>query len=311
VDTIRRNLKDKFEITKKFDTTQGGREWFSNWDNGKQRELKAKSYDDEDKEFYVGAIHEGSIDGNGVLSYGGNNCRFYIVDDNEKPSKTWKNVEITVYGKRIDDVHKNEDFKEAKRNDKSKYDISQFRIAARSNHFYHPINDCPCSARSYFGEFNFNGKTYIRKEIAHPAYAAKKPDDLKDKKNWKDTPDNEFPKNKWIGMKVIVRNMDNDSAVRTEVYRDLTDGEDGGEWEKLMEFDDNGGWTAEKDDDLKKLKGILQDDKVDKDDECLDKKWEKQDPIVTQAAHSCYIRSNNIYEAQLKKFSVREIDPLP
>jgi hypothetical protein len=224
------------------------------------------------------------------------NNRLYVVDKDLK--ETWQNVEATVYNMAVK--------WDAKNFPGDNYNISQLRLGIRSNHFVDSINSCPCSGRGYMGEFNYeDSKIYVKKEIAHPVYSSKKPSDWKRMTWWSN---NVYPANQWIGMKVIVRNTSKGSVV-IEVYRDLTDGLKGGNWEKIISFEDSGGWTTNKPDDLSKLKEWITSNKCK---DCQhDKTPGRVDPIFTEAAHSCYIRSNNIIEAKIKKWSIREIDPLP
>ena len=54
----------------------------------------------------------------------------------------------------------------------------------------------------------------------------------------------QLPRNQWIGMKVITRNIDGGQHVKMEIRRDLSDGVNGGQWEKIHEYTDDGGWSV-------------------------------------------------------------------
>jgi hypothetical protein len=293
------------------------------------------SFDPADDEFYVhGETKRVDIDGKGALEYEGPNCRFYIVDhtddnNNADPTKkkwhstmTWQNVEITVYHKRIDDermgeiaLKKDQILKQEKLDfkgnvyPKSDFAVAQLRLGARSNHFVEPIKDCRCAGRAYTGEANFYGKLphttaegtiYVRKEIAHDAYTEK----LKEI-HW------EYPKEDWIGWKLVVQNCNNNTNVRTRLYRDLHESNTWEDGKPVIDYTDTGAMPVESSDKENDLKNWIA------SSECKNCKYGDDDvlkspsQIFLNPAHSCYIRCNNVYKAQLKKFSVREIDPLP
>jgi len=53
-------------------------------------------------------------------------------------------------------------------------------------------------------------------------------------------PSNELPKDTWIGFKFVLRNIKDNGNVKLELYRDMTDDVNGGQWQKVTEFVDNG-----------------------------------------------------------------------
>jgi hypothetical protein len=71
-----------------------------------------------------------------------------------------------------------------------------------------------------------------------------------------------------------------------ELYLDLTDGKNGGDWEKVLEYKDKGQWYAEAAD------GI-----------CNDYPHNK----ILFAPGFVFIRNDFIEQADYKKFSIREI----
>ncbi|HVX02337.1 MAG TPA: hypothetical protein VHA09_04220 [Nitrososphaera sp.] len=78
-----------------------------------------------------------------------------------------------------------------------------------------------------------DGRWAFEKEIAH--HLPKGYAEIVTKKPW-----DELPRNTWVGVKFVLRNMDNDTKVKLELYRDMTEGANGGRWEKMGEFIDNG-----------------------------------------------------------------------
>ena len=95
-----------------------------------------------------------------------------------------------------------------------------------------------------------------------------------------------MPKNVWIGFKYIVRNIDNGAHVKSELYRDMSDGANGGTWTKMIEYTDTGGWGANS---TPCAPGV------------------DSSAILTQPNVSVYIRNDGIGEVDYKDFSVREV----
>jgi hypothetical protein len=205
------NGMDKFGIRKIHNST--GREWFSKWDNGHARSWDSSSNDPFDSEFITQYKGSGSwkTDGNGVLQISGEGPRMYIIDPSQL--RSWHNVEITVYGKRISD------------NGTEWAGIASY---ARTNHM---IDNNSCDTRGYGGRFRYDGAIDFEKEISHEkAYAQ-----TEGKNYW----ESGMPKNIWIGYKFIVYDLPNNS-VKLELWIDTTDGLNGGNWTKINEFIDDG-----------------------------------------------------------------------
>jgi hypothetical protein len=210
---------DRFGIAKLYPSAANGIEWSSSWNDGNPRQFgnEVDPYDkwfdtDHGKGTYV-------IDGNGTLTASGDYVRMYVHDPANM--REWsENLEITVYVNRI--------------NETQFVDYAGPEIFARTNHGTNADeNQNLCDDRGYGGVVLDNGKWAFVKEIAHHLpngyveAAAKKP--------WA-----ELPKNTPVGVKFILRNMDSDSKVKLELYRDMTGGLNGGKWEKITEFVDNG-----------------------------------------------------------------------
>jgi hypothetical protein len=127
-------------------------------------------------------------------------------------------------------------------------------------------------AKVYYSRHSLNGTWWRLKEDIHPTS-----NDVTIKTG---VP---FATNTWYGMKFVQR-TDSKGNVRLESYRDTTDGKDGGNWEKMFEYTDS---TANP------WKG-----------------W----PVYTPkncGCHSSFIRTDNAADFRVKKWSIREIDPLP
>jgi hypothetical protein len=211
--------KDKFGITKINPTAPGGIEWSSNWNNGDVRTI-GNALDPDDK-WFDAAHGEGrySIDGKGTLVASGDFVRMYVHD----PAKVreWsENLEITLYIKRISETQI--------------VDYSGLQVFARTNHGTNGNEDVNlCDDRGYGGLVNVNGEWSFEKESAH--HLDNGYDGAAEQR-----PSGNLPKDTWIGFKYVLRNMDGGSKVKLELYRDTTGGLNGGNWQKVTEFIDNG-----------------------------------------------------------------------
>lgn len=261
---------DKWGITKLNPTISGGREWFSKWDNGHARPITF-GQDPDDPEFHGRGDGSYVIDGLGVLkasSTGPGGVRMYVYDENyptgsaSDPAlyKRWNNVELTVYYKRVTDTA---------------VAHAGMVAAAKINHD-NPALD-PCDSRGYYGRFRHDGKIDFDKEILHPDSVPQ----AKSTKPW-----SVLPSNVWIGYKYIVRDVDNGTHVKLELWRDMTDGANGGSWEKLYDLIDAGGWGAGR---PPCATGV--------------------DPaqIMTGPNLSVFIRDDDVSDVRYKKWSIREI----
>ena len=137
---------------------------------------------------------------------------------------------------------------------------------------------------TYYGRMLYDGRVTFQKEIFHPQSSNPMPDPPIYPWN---SPDKELPRNQWIGFKFIVRTIENDH-VNLQLYRDMSDGLDGGDWEKLIEYTDTGGWEAYS------------------NFACPESTPEE---ILLDPATSTFVRNDGIADAQYKWFSVREIEP--
>jgi hypothetical protein len=92
------------------------------------------------------------------------------------------------------------------------------------------------------------------------------------------------PQNEWIGMKFVCRNCDRDKHVQLQLLVDLQERND---WKLVTELTDKGGWEG-------------------KEAGCDRPK----DFILAGAYPAVYFRTDYV-PIEVKKFSVREIEPLP
>jgi len=221
---------DSFGITTFYPTAAGFIDWESTfWSNGKPRAIK-RGRDSDDPTGYSHKRGDDSldIDGNGVMEMGGGNQpRIYINPypgaKAVKPNQFFKNVEATVYYKRIG------------------YDGAAnggLVIGLRSGPNGHSRNGDYCDATTYYARFRHDGNWDFYKELKHPSGSSSGTRELYP---------TGLPTNQWIGMKFIAYNFDNNRKVKLELYIDNTsNGEvtNGGNWSLVGEKVDDGSWST-------------------------------------------------------------------
>jgi len=204
-------MVDKFGISEIYPTKPGGREWYINMDNPNSDRIF-------DPQTNISRQPDGSWRIGGKQSSG----RFYdeVRMNVMTPAgaENWKNVEITGYAK-IDSVT-------TTKNSTPNYDLTWYARGGRHN------PRIPCEGTAYLGGIYADGHVEWKKEIWFSGgytneRAAKKATDS--------------IIGRWIGWKVVMYNIENDSAVKLESYLDDS-GE--GNWRKVTDLVDDGGWYA-------------------------------------------------------------------
>jgi len=142
-----------------------------------------------------------------------------------------------------------------------------------------------CIAASLHGYADVDGRVRFKKEISHTAgYTGGKAE----KKPFPGA--GPVPTQKWFGYKLIVRNQDHDRSVHMEIWMDL---EANGNWKRITQLDDTGGWGPS---------GDL--------DGCGGAPFRyRSDQRITWAGPNVYFRFDNL-ETDVKWMSAREIAPL-
>ncbi len=224
---------DRFGITKINPTVIGGLEWSSKWDDGVARTI-VNTIDPNDKWFDTDHGNGTyTIDGKGTLTASGDTVRMYVHDPAN--FRQWsENLEITMYFKRI--------------NETQTVDYSGLQVFARTNHGTNGDEDINlCDDRGYGGLVNVNGDWAFEKESAHQLdngytdVAVQNPQTGGQQQEQKQQEkQQQLPFNTWIGFKYVLRNMDNNTKVKLELYRDMTNETNGGSWQKVTEFVDDG-----------------------------------------------------------------------
>lgn len=274
---------DKFGITQLNPTTQEtGREWYSNWDNGYQRMWESKGIDvrnpdpmDPEVDLHCKSSERNivtnvQVDGTGICTLTGTTPRLYVNDPNRV--RMWFNVEMTIY------------FYVVKKLPKGGAYVA-CRLAGRSNH----QNEYNCSAAGTGYSFEAkasNGYNQLKKELCHPAYADNIISEVKGVES-----------GIWYGHKLVIKTQPNGSVL-VQGYRDITNGENGGDWKLLVEKTDEGDWKMS---DKKDLLAFA------KAKPCKNfAKFETPTAILDKPAISCYLRCDNV-QVRFKSFSIREI----
>ncbi len=261
------------QIKMLYPTKGSGRVWRAQWSYRNKIIIRSGDSDPLDEEFTSRGNGEVVIDGNGIVHLQGDSPRMYVHDVSKE--KKWNNVEVTVYAKRISE---------------SGIMSSQgIVIGARSDHQDVTLTN-PCLGAAYYGRLLYDGRAVFQKEVMHEgAYSTNKPSE-NNKAKW-DTLDGTMPRNVWIGMKFIVKTQPDAKFVNLELHRDLTDGKNGGTWEKVAEYTDSGDWAQTNSSmDVMKTCGY------------------SANKVLLEPGTSVFIRNDKIEDVAYKLFSIREIE---
>ena len=238
-----------------------------------------------------------------VKSESTTSTRFRVWDDNNLDAgnknaldagrgRRWTaNVEMTVYFNR-------------KANTPGDGLDGTFGMRIGSDHHFGAAGSGSCyyNAHEYVLFIMTNGEIYLGGEPYHGTRRDKKPDNIEDVDFW-DNGNKGIILNQWVGFKFIKREVDNGQNIFLEVFRDMSHGQDGGQWQKLMEFKHtNGNWTNNEMDDLF-------DDSVSNSDECVITPSSEDQPH-NHSGGMCYLRLSTVKEIDIKWLSIRDIDPL-
>lgn len=256
-----------------YPTKENGRVWYAGWSDRDAITLKSGKSDPSDLEFIARGNGTVSIGGEGIAHLQGASPRMYVLDPAK--NKKWNNVEVTIYGKRISEAG---------------FESSQgIVIGARSEH-QDATKETSCLGWTYYGRLLYDGRAVFQKEIIHEgAYSINKPEE-NNKAIW-DTTDGSLPRNKWIGVKFIVKTNLDRKSVKLELYRDLTDGYKGGNWEKVAEYTDSGDWFQ-----------------TDTDADVMAVCGYPASKILLDSGTSVFIRNDKVKDVEYKLFSIREIE---
>jgi len=245
---------DKFGIVEIYPTKSGGREWFIDMNNPA-----------EDPGFNPGSNITKQLDGswqiNGRLDNGTYVGEVRMEVSRLLGSEEWKNVEMTGYAKIVPSHNPNDSL------------VWSIR-GGRHN------STVPCEGTALKGGIDVNGTVSWIKEIWHTGgYTNKRAE----------TQVTEPIIGRWIGWKVVVYNMNNDTAVKMESY---LDDRANNNWLKVTDLIDNGGWYAN------------EPDRLFYSTDC----GKAKDHIITNGGPLAIFRSDNM-TWNFRDLSVREIQP--
>ncbi len=245
------NTIDKFGIKKMYPTTQGGREWFIDMINPKS-----------DGIFSITSNYNITKQRDASWRIDAPMVRMNI--DTLPGVEPWKNIEITGYAKVV-----------SKSSSSNNTDLDWSARGGRQN------SSIPCEGTALHGGLHIDGSVGWKKEIWQVGgYTA-------ERAKAKILTDSIL--GRWIGWKVVMYNINNDTAVKMESY---IDNKNSNYWVKVADLVDNGGWFANSPDNIFYSANC----------------GKAKDYIITNGGSIVTFRSDNLVW-DFKNLSVREIIP--
>jgi hypothetical protein len=178
---------------------------------------------------------------------------------------------------------------------------SCLEIHLTSDHHF-GTSACPYNAHEYILNIMNNGEVYFTGEPYHTTRRDPKPDGIIDVDFW-GTNHEGIPLDVEIGIKFVKRVSGNGKNVLLEAYRDMTNGANGGTWQKLFEFEhEEGNWDNEELEQQFNL-SILN------NQECVIVPTSADMPHAHDGG-MCYLRMSSVKEIELRWLSCRDILPI-
>jgi hypothetical protein len=252
---------NKFKIKEIYPTKQGGRQWYINMNNPK-----------EDPVFTIVSNIPITRSDDGSWFIANPSIRLSVVTP--PGGEPWKNVEMTGYVK-IDSTRTTRSlFGSNNEESDSTSDIDWRARGGRHN------NDVPCEGTALNGGIYVDGTVAWKKEIWHTGGYTDARGVVKATNSILD---------RWIGWKVVMYNINNNTAVKMESY---LDDKNDNNWKKVSDVVDNGGWYAKSS------------DKVFYSADC----GRPKDYIITNAGPIATFRADDV-AMNFRDLSIREIQP--
>ena len=242
---------DIFGTNEIYPTKPGGREWFLNSDDPRS-----------DGIFFITSDKNITRQSDGSWLINSSEVRMNV--DTPPGTQEWKNVEITGYAKILSVIDSNKET-----------DLAWFARSGRHS------NESPCQGTGLIGGIHTDGTVEWKKEILfREGYTD-------GRARAKVVVDPII--GRWIGWKVVMYNINNNSAVKMESY---IDNKNTNYWVQVTNLTDNGGWSAKSSDE--KFYSANCD--------------RPKDYIITNGGPLITFRSDNIVW-DFRDLSVREIQP--
>jgi hypothetical protein len=242
---------DIFGINEIYPTRPGGREWFLNSDDPRS-----------DGIFFITSDKNITRQSDGSWLINSSEVRMNV--DTPPGTQEWKNVEITGYAKILSVIDSNKET-----------DLAWFARSGRHS------NESPCEGTGLIGGIHTDGTVEWKKEILfREGYT-----DGRAKAKVVVDP----IIGRWVGWKVVMYNINNNSAVKMESY---IDNKNTNYWVQVTNLSDTGGWSAKSSDE--KFYSANCD--------------RPKDYIITNGGPIVTFRSDNIVW-DFRDLSVREIQP--
>ena len=242
---------DIFGTKEIYPTKPGGREWFLNSDDPRS-----------DGIFFITSDKNITRQSDGSWLINSSEVRMNV--DTPPGTQEWKNVEITGYAKILSVIDSNKET-----------DLAWFARSGRHS------NESPCQGTGLIGGIHTDGTVEWKKEILfREGYTD-------GRARAKVVVDPII--GRWIGWKVVMYNINNNSAVKMESY---IDNKNTNYWVQVTNLTDNGGWSAKSSDE--KFYSANCD--------------RPKDYIITNGGPLITFRSDNIVW-DFRDLSVREIQP--
>lgn len=161
---------------------------------------------------------------------------------------------------------------------------------------------CPFNSHEYFLMLQYDGHAYLGGEPYHPAQRSMKPDGVYDIDFW-DNQFNGIPLNNMMGIK-FVKKVVGTRDVYLEVWRDSTNGFEGGVWRKIFEFRHTRGNWYNASMDTPYAASISSEEYS-----IVPVPVNVDEPHSDGGGGMCYIRIDPIHEIDFKWISIRDIEP--